>query len=462
MTLKLGLIFSAIIFSLSSFAVPVDWKGTLTYDTEIIKDVRRTSDNCTPGNGSECINPEEDNARFQSMILKLMPEIVVNDGVTVKGEISSGGTRGSNLGESTQINSQGQTYSYYTQNTSSALTLNQLYAELYADTALYRIGRFSKHFGLGAVINSGDNIWDRFYSGYEGIEAQLKLGNLSLTPMWAKLHTSENPNGKYDSYETSISALYDNPNNNFKFGLYYSIKEVESNDDLYGTGSQSVNLIDIYVAKEWDKFSIGFEAPILSGEISNLYGTGDADFDTNAYILETKYTLNNKWYVGLNAGMIQGDDGESDSFEAMYLHPNYKKSHVMFKHNYLGFMDNSYDIFNVSMTNMTYAQLLFQYNLEAWSWDISMMWAKANETAESGSDFYDHERKEVVAATEDQSDDLGYEVNIGFDYQWNPNVVFSGNLGYHFVGDYYAFSNTSDELSVTNIMSTGMSLSINF
>ncbi len=140
MTLRLGLLISAILFSSSSFAVPVDWKGTLAYDTTIIKDVRKTGDNCTATDGSQCINPEENNARLQTMILKLKPEIVVNDGVTVKGELSTGDTRGVNFGESTQYD--GESGSYYTQNTTSTLNINQLYAELFADTALYRVGRF--------------------------------------------------------------------------------------------------------------------------------------------------------------------------------------------------------------------------------------------------------------------------------------------------------------------------------
>ncbi len=442
-------------------AVPVDWKGTLAFDTLIIKDVRRTGDACTPANGSQCINPEEDNARLQTMILKLNPNIVVNDSVTVKGELTTGGTRGVKLGDSTNYDNTGG--SYYAQTSSSTLNLNQLYAELYADTALYRIGRFSKHFGLGALINSGDNIWDRFYSGYEGIEAQLKLGNFHLTPMWAKLHTSDNPNGKYDSYETSISAIYDNPNKNMKFGVYYSIREVESNDTLYNKGSQNSNLIDIYFYKGWEKFSFGLEIPMLTGEVNNLYNTGEADFDSNAYILETAYQLNSKWKLGLNAGMIKGDDGTSDSFEAMYLHPNYKLGQVMFKYNYHGFMDDTYDVFNSSMVNTTYAQFYAHYSVDEWTWRLSAMWATASEVAKKGEQFYDHDKKALVTANADQADDLGYEANIAFDYQWNPNVIFSGHLGYHFVGDYYSFANdANNELETTNVMSTGMNLSVSF
>lgn len=456
-TLSLILVF----FSVQAVAVPIDWKGTLAFDTNILNDVRRTSDDCTAAAGSTCINPQEDNARFQSMILKLNPNIIVNDGVTIRGELTTGGTRGANLGEATDVDS--QTYSYYSQTTSSALNVNQLYAEIFADTALFRVGRFARNFGLGAVVNAGNGTFDRFFSGYEGIEANLKLGKFKLSPMWAKLHTSDAPNGKYDSYETSVEALYDDPNRNLKVGVYYAVREVETSDTLYGAGSQNTTLVDIFVSKEWEKFSLGLEVPMLTGSIGDLYNTGDADFDTNAYIVESGYKLNDNWSFKLNAGLVKGDDGETaNSFEGMYLHPNYKFSEVLYKYNYPAFMNGSNDIFNASVTNSTYAALTAVYKGVEWSWKMGLVWAKANNVASNGEDFYDHVAREVVTANADQSDELGYEANVAFDYQWNPSVVFSGYLGYHFVGDFYSFSNTSDEISTTNVMNTGMRLSVNF
>ncbi len=471
MLIKLSLIILPLFLINSTYSAPIDWKGTLAFDSNVIKDVRRTGDDCTAAAGSQCINPEEDNARFQTMILKLNPNLVINDAVTVKGELSTGSGRTSRMGSATQVDSDSSGAalpgtSPFTQTTSSTLQVNQLYAELYADTALYRVGRFSKHFGLGAVINSGNNTWDRFYTGYEGIEAQLKLGKLHLTPMWAKLHTNNSPNGKYDSYESSISMLYDNPNKNVKFGIYYSLREMTSNDTLYGTGAQSTNLIDVFVSKEWEKFSIGFEAPMLSGEINDFYNTTSADYDTNAFILETKYALNTKWDVGVNAGQIKGDDGTSKNFEAMYLHPNYKHSYLMFGYNYQALMDslqNSGDMFNASMVNATYANLYAHYNSDEWTWRFSALWAKANEVAKAGEQFFDHDYRELVVANADQSDDMGYELSVAFDYRWNPNVTFEAHLAYHFVGDFYAFdNNASNELNTSNVMGTGMSLAINF
>ena len=449
-------------------ASPIDWKGSFAFDSYIMNDVRRTSEDCTTADGSQCINNEENNARFQTMILRLNPNIIVNDALTIKGELSTGsgasGVRGSRLGESTQLptsNSVGN--SFYTQSTRSELVINQLYAEIYADTALYKIGRFSKHWGLGTLVNSGENTFDRFYSGYEGVEAQLKLGSFHLTPMWAKLHTSDQPNGSYDSYETSVEALYDNANRNLKVGVYYSLREVETNDTLYATGSQKTTLIDIFVKKQWDRFSLGLEIPMLSGKINNLYNTGDADFDTNAYILETNYKANSKWDVGLNAGMVKGDDGSTSSFEGMYLNPNYKHSHLLFKYNNRAFNTAGEDIFNASIVNATYANLFAHYNSGEWTWKMSAFWAMANEVASTGSDFFDHDQRKVVTAMADQSDDLGYEFNLSFDYKWNPNITVSGLMAYHIVGDYYSFANdANNELDTANVLLTGMNLAISF
>ena len=97
-TFKLRYFIFSFLFIQSVAAAPIDWSGTLGVDSTIINDVRRTSDDCTPIDGSQCISSEESNARTQSMILTLNPTIIVNDGVTIKGELSTGTDRGNRLG----------------------------------------------------------------------------------------------------------------------------------------------------------------------------------------------------------------------------------------------------------------------------------------------------------------------------------------------------------------------------
>lgn len=455
----------------SAYALPIDWNGSLGFDTNIIKNVRGTTDNCTPGTGSTCIGNDNSHARYQSMLLKLNPTIIVNDSTSIKGEISTGSVRGGFLGADNEMANDG---SYFSQTSGgSTLKINQLYAELYSDTALYKIGKFSKHYGLGAIINDGKNSWDRFYSVYNGIQAYFKLGNFKLTPVWAKIDSNLDntantaPNGKHDAYETGVTAMYDNSNINMKAGVYYAIREVETSNNLYGTnsGPQNVNIIDLYLERVWGKLSVGLEVPILSGEVGSAYGGTDQNYSSTSYILETSYELNPKWKIGFNGGMIKGSDSDKGDNEALYLHPNYKIAEVMFKYNLQGFQDNTQNIFNASVVNTNYAKLFASYNNDAWAWNMAFIMAKANETASEGDIYFDHAARAYSGtnAIKDQSDDLGWEFDVSFDYEWNPNIFVSGFLGYYKVGDFYAFTNNAaEEISVSDITASGFRLSLNF
>ena len=120
-----------IAFYNNAFSAPIDWSGTIGFDTTILSDFRRTSDTCTPTAGSECISPEEDNARYQTMLLKLNPNLRINDAVTIKGELSTGNVRSSYLGESTSLDTNNDgtnndTKSRFAQTTGSNLNVNQL------------------------------------------------------------------------------------------------------------------------------------------------------------------------------------------------------------------------------------------------------------------------------------------------------------------------------------------------
>jgi hypothetical protein len=90
--------------------------------------------------------------------------------------------------------------------------------------------------------------------------------------------------------------------------------------------------------------------------------------------------------------------------------------------------------------------------------------ANAMETAETGKNGYHHESNYSFGnADEDQANDLGFEVDLGFDYKWNPNVTISGYYGYWKVGDYYAFNNdASSELSLSNVHGGGLRATLEF
>lgn len=478
----------------SAFALPIDWTGVFGVDTHNISNTCRTSDGISitekPANnrnGTQGLRNGDCGANFQTYIFKLNPNIIVNDGVTLKGELSTGHLRGGFSGGNSANNNDASTNNAYFFNSPaqrSSLNVNQMYMELYADTALVKIGRFSKHYGLGIVFDGGSDPWDRFFTMYDGIEAEMKIGNFSLIPYWTKISsyndnaangsTGDKPSGEFDVREIGMTAQYDNKNRDFLVSVLYAKRSSEAKNSLYNStdatggaldrGKTSVTVIEPYITKRWNKLKVSAEASIQSGDYGNIYGgTEDSKLSANAYIFEGKYDLNPKWDVGIIAGQVNGDNGDSDKFEAAYLHPNYHVANLMFRYNYAGFNEGGRSIFDSSITNARFFKLFGNLKSDKWTWKSSFVMANALETAEGGGkQAYHHEENYRFTSTDKQDDDYGYEIDLGFDYRWNPNVVISGYYGYWFVGDYYEYSNTGADFSVSNVHGGGLSATLEF
>ncbi len=479
--------------SINSYALPIDWTGAFGVDTHMISNTCRTNSDVpakftAPGvraagtEGTQGITGDCD-ANFQTYIFKLNPQIIVNDGVTLKGELSSGYLRGGFAGDNTANNQDGSgnnSYFFASPAQRSALNVNQMYMELYADTALVKIGRMSKHYGLGIVYDAGNDPWDRFFTMYDGIEAEMKIGNFSLIPYYAKISSyndtaaKDEPNGSYDVREIGITAKYDNKARDIVASVLYAKRSSESNNSLYNSddptgatsdrGKTEVTIIEPYVSKKWNKLKVALEASIQTGDYGDVYkdGEGNSKLSANAYILEAKYDLNPKWDIGFTGGQVSGDKGDSGKFEATYLHPNYQIADLMFKYNYASFSEGGRSVFDSSITNTRFYKINGHYKTDKWVWKTAIIMANALETAEAGKRAYHHEESYSFASSRKQSNDLGFELDFGFDYKWNPNVTISGYYGYWKVGDYYSFSNQNKELSVSNVHGGGLRATLEF
>lgn len=475
----------------SAHALPIDWSGVFGADTHYINNFRRTNDNITKNSGAKTgtqgIASEGGNtANFQTYIFRLQPQVIVNDGVTFKSEISTGQIRGGFMGDNSQNNADGSannSYFFTSPANRSGLNVNQAYMELYADTALVKIGRMSKHYGLGAIFDDGKEAWDRFFTMYDGIEATMKIGNFSVTPYWAKISSQGDNTKNYannnsavnktaDVREMGVTAQYDNKNRDLVVSVLYAKRFAESGNQFYNTDTTTTNgvnrnksnvtIIDAYASKKWNKFKVAAEIPMISGDYGNVYGTGNSKITASSYILEASYELNPKWNLNLNAGQINGDKGSSNKFEAMYLHPNYQIADLMFRYYYPAFNEGGRSVFDSSITNTQYIKLAAHYMTDKWTWKFAGIMAKALETAKAGARSFHHEEQYAFNATEKQDKDLGMEFDLGFDYRWNPNVVISGYYGYWMVGDYYKFSNTTNKIKTSNVHGGGLRATLEF
>lgn len=430
-----------------------------------------------------------DNATFQTYLLKLNPHIIINDGVSLKGMITTGYGMGGFLGDEA-TNTQGTSAMngmLYNSSPSgdSTLSLAQFYAEIYSDTGLYRVGRFAKSWGLGAIYNAGTDHDDRFFTLYDGIELEYRLGKFYFKPYYAKINTANALTRDAMTSEVGVSAEYDNPDNNTKLGLLYAKREIGSSTNIqardedfdiantaaqtHNIGGAKIKLIDVYAEKSWDKITAKIEVPIFSGDAGNIYNaTTFSSFKARAYLGDLSYASSGSWKYGLLAGSVSGDDGQTNAFEALSLNPNFQVAQLMFRYNLdaLQNRNSRNSLFDSAVSNATFARLYARYASETVAWNFAFIWAKAQEVGKAGSQYYNHERgyRTSTAMTTNQSDDLGYEVDISFDYFWNPNVTITGFLGYHFVGDYYKYTgNTGDpELNLKNPFVTGLRMAVNF
>lgn len=483
----------------SAFALPIDWTGVFGVDTHLLNNVCRTKDNVpakyNTGTGARISGTEgtqgidgDCGASFQTYIFKLNPSIIVNDGVTLKGEFSSGYLRGGFAGDNSTNGQNGTGGSYFHTSPAqrSGLNVNQMYMELYADTALIRIGRMSRHFGLGIVFDAGNDPWDRFFTMYDGIDAEMKIGNFSVTPYYAKISTyadddsdtttpdGARPSGGWDVRETGITAKYDNKARDLVVSVLYGKRFSEAKNSLYNNtsntsalprdlGKTEVTVIEPFISKRWNKFKIAAEASIQSGDYGDVYASGQKSrLSANAYIAELKYDLNPKWDIGATLGQVSGDNGGSTKFEALYLHPNYHVADLMFRYSYPSFNEGGKNVFDSSITNTQFYKIYGNYKTDKWTWKGAFIVASAMKTAKVGRSYH-HEEHYSFTGTEKQKNDYGYEVDFGFDYRWNPNVVISGYYGYWVVGDYYAFTNNAaTDMEVTNVHGGGLRATLEF
>ena len=434
-------------------ALPIDWTGVFGADTNMINNTCRTSDDVTKvpnaKTGTQGISGDCD-ANFQTYIFKLNPQIIVNDGVTLKGEFSSGYLRGGLAGDNSGNNQDGSgnnAYFFTSPAQNSGLNVNQMYMEMYADTALIKIGRMSKQYGLGIIYDAGNDPWDRFFSMYDGIEGEMKIGSFSLIPYFAKISSNNNntTNG------TTKNTLYN----------------ADSDDSATSTqrGSTSVTVIEPFISKKWNKLKVAFEGSLQSGEYGDVYqdGSGSSKLAASAYILEAKYDLNPKWDLGLIAGQVSGDKGSTGKFEAAYLHPNYQIAELMFKYNYAAFSEGGRSVFDSSITNSRFYKIHANYKTDKWLWKGALIIANAMETAEGGlKKAYHHEESYAFISDKKQDKNMGFEFDFGFDYKWNPNVTISGYYAYWKLGDYYAYSNDTEELSLANVHGGGLRATLEF
>ena len=462
----------------TSFALPIDWHGAFGVDSTLISNYRRikaTTDQTSTDPGSQEVAlgaGAKGSANWLSYVFKLSPTMIINDAATFKAELTTGYANGGMLGDSSQTDAKdtnGIPLYYHNQAKGSAVNIKKAYLELYSDTATYLIGRHTYQWGMGAIYNDGSNAWDRHASSRDGVTMKLKVGNFHVHPFWSKVANTGLTTAT-DAKEYGVGLLYDNAERDIAFGIMYGIKSSNgSNTTITSTiqtptqavGATSVKVTDIYLRKTWDKFDISVEVPLMFGDLGKTTAGGpNVSYSTKAILAQTNYRPSDSWTVGLDGGHVNGHDGSSSKFGALYLNPNYQVANLLYRYNTNAIGPNGTDgsVYDSYITNSMYLKLRSSYNADKWIFDTAIIYAKALEVASAGQSSYNHTKNKLFVANTTQSDDLGTEIDLNATYKWNNEISLGAGLGYLITGDYFGYTNST---TVKNETKNSMLLQVN-
>lgn len=470
--MKRKLLLLTVLMPLTSFAVPIDWHGVFGVDTTLIDNYRRIEskvDNSGAAGTQEVAlgSGAHANASFQSYLFRLNPTMIINDAATIKGEFTTGYGRGGRLGDDStrSFNDDDMGAGLYMNNVATGnndLIVNKIFVELYSDTATYVIGRHTAHWGLGVLVNSGDGTWDRHTFIRDGVTLKFKIGNFKIEPYWSKVSSESSLTRATKIKEYGFSLLYDNNDSDIALGLLFG-KKANSKFDTSTTrdgttnanalGETDVKITDLYFRKGFGNLSLALEVPILSGEVGYAFNsTTQAKYKAKAVIFKGEYQANESWSFGIDAGTVSGESGDTSSYDAMYLNPNYQIAKLLFRYNRRAISGSgtSRNVYDSYINNAMFGKLGLTYSSESWVFDTSFIYAIAKETATAGSQAYNHMTNQTFTAVTSQDDQLGYEIDLNIDYKWNNEITVGSSVAYLFTGDYWAYTNNASQPNVAD------------
>jgi hypothetical protein len=119
----------------------------------------------------------------------------------------------------------------------------------------------------------------------------------------------------------------------------------------------------------------------------------------------------------------------------------------MFNYNRNAVWNTNQNIFDSSISNSTFLDLDLIHKNNLSTWTLGFTYAIANEVASTGSTAYNHSTGKTFTASFDQSDALGYEIDLNYNYKLSDETLIDLGLAYYSPGDYFAFTNTAEEVT---------------
>ncbi len=362
--------------------------------------------------------------------------------------------------------------------------ISEAYVEYASDYCILQIGRRSRHWGMGAVINDGKTPFSYRGSIYDGISCEInpsKFQNFGFSfgyDVLADRGTSymvgvgEDEVGEFNSGADNLRQFFvsvesgnrvSEPEADFihDIGLYFSW--------ISGSADTSIKLADLYTMLKYKKLSFENELIFRLGSskdpslarVGGIYSTETNDesnkvtaigfvgglsftlYETGSLLAPEEFKKSDytAHLLALNYIYVPGDsDGAKPSYkdgepkrdtkaEAISLNPNYKPALILFNSPFLSDtrVDGIYDPNAVMNTKLI--SLGYKYTDKSLM-DIGVKFIGAwlNKTADSSAEtYYTEENRPVVGMKSSKS--LGYELDLSFFRNENKYLSYGADLG---------------------------------
>ena len=431
-----------VIFSTSAFGVSLNFSGNFRTEGALYNKGNLTS----TGQASS-------KAFLQSRAL-LQPKLVIDDHFSLNSQWSL--LQSPDLTPSTKANnsalSQGQGGYIFGDPATTALVLSRAWLEWISDFGVVRVGRMPVSWGYGLLWDSGSGTWDDFQTTLDRLEYRLHFGHVVGALAYSKpMKTSVLGNNADQDFYT-IYLKYDNPEQDVEAGILFE-RQIRANTTAMTTALRTTanpmhialptgsteprpalavnaphplsnNVLDIYVKKTIDYFTIGGEVGWMTGTAVDFNNSGSPD-ELNALgvMLNVSYDYH-KVKAFLDFLYASGDATLSDRLNGFILLHRNRRPGLILGRELLGAAYGN----NVGHGSpLYYGTSGFSgvyYFRPGFRVDWSPSWASGLEVIIAN--------KAVTGAGENGH--LGVELDVGTDHAFYKNFDLGLQLGYLFPG----------------------------
>jgi|GEM_PF-459609 len=510
-------VIGALLWSTGGHALELNWSGQFWSEAHYIKnytlDGSGAGEIFDPARASKAVGGTLDepgyyipsggsaNANFETLFMRLRPQLVVNDSISLKSELWAGDPVFGLFGNAVPY-TWDQHQAYSTQSRGSFLTAQRYWVELLSDFGVLHVGRAPLDWGLGIVWNSGDSLWSRYASTADVVRLVSKFGSFSFSPSIAVYSSGNNLGGacligpldpadltkgmicapvagqrSAGIADYSLALKYESLEDELEGGVNLIKRIAGSSQD--GTSlsmgapmSTNYNIWDLYARKKVGKFTLSGELPVVNGAVGGMAYSG------YALAGDLNWKPTESWETSVRLGRAPGQPSEDtqtpSNYRAFFFNPNYRLGMILFNYQLANFIGPNTanhpsaptlkSPFDHPITNATYVSVGQAYKTEKWTFSGGLIYAQAVETALAGRYFFNTWERKMMRnnSGRDQENSLGTELDLGAGFQWDDHISVRFDTGLWFPGGFYKFSNTAVDNVTDPVWATTAKLGVSF